>query len=351
MPREFAIGDTPVGPDHPPYVIAEAGVHHYNSVALAKHYILTARIAGVHAIKFQTYTASRIATRWAPTYWDSKDARTQHDIFAERDKLTEQDYRELFLFAASVGITLLSTPFDDDAVAMLDRLGMKAYKIASADLTNVPLLQAAASCGKPMLLSTGASTMEEVHRAVEAIASYDVPVALLHCSLVYPTALRDANLHRIGMIRAEFPDLVVGYSDHTQPQDSMLACPLSVALGARIVEKHYTLNKALPEDDHYHAVDQAGLCALVEDCRNAFLMTPPAIELHDQEKAARAFARRSIVAARPIRAGETFDRGNLDCKRPGTGLAPALLGRLVGGAAKRAYESDELIDAAEIAEG
>lgn len=350
MAPEFNIGTTTVGTIHPPYVIAEAGVHHCNSVPLAEEYILSARVAGADAIKFQTYTASRLATHWAPTYWDSEAEKTQHEIFAERDKLTASDYETLFRFAKKVGITLLSTPFDEQAIRMLDVLGMPAFKIASADITNIPLLRTVAECEKPVLLSTGGSTIDEIRAAVDEVASHDVPISILHCSLAYPTDLADANLRRIKWLASEFPDLVVGYSDHTRPGDSTLACPLSVAYGARIVEKHYTLNKMLPGDDHYHAVDQAGLARLVKDCRDVFVMTPEPVEVHDAEKAARTFARRSVVAARPIRKGEKFDVTNLDCKRPGTGLRPAGLDHLLGSDAKRDYELDELIDPAELNE-
>jgi N-acetylneuraminate synthase len=332
-----------IGTEHPPFVIAEAGVHHYNSLELAKALILNARLAGVHAIKFQTYKAERIAALWAPTYWDSEPGKTQYDIFAERDKLTRDDYQSLIEYAHQVGIIFLSTPFDLDSASLLNDLGMPAFKIASADITFVPLLRHIASFDKPVLLSTGAATLDEIRQAVSILKPFNIPIALLHCSLSYPTALRDANLARIQALSRDFPDLVVGYSDHTQPQDSELACPLSITLGARIIEKHYTLNKALEGDDHYHAVDQEGLIRLVKNCREAFLMTNGYVEMTESEQAARTFARRSIVAAKKLLKGTTLSIKDVDFKRPGTGLSPAQLEMILGKTLVRDLDPDSLV--------
>lgn len=337
------IGTRIIGDEQEPFVMAEAGVHHYNSVELAKEYMRQARVAGAHAVKFQTYEAGRLATRWAPTYWNDGSGRTQYDIFAQRSRLTATDYGELFAYANELGITLLSTPFDPDAARMLDALGMRAFKIASADITNLPLLRVVAGFGKPLLLSTGASTFAEIRHSVDALRPSGCPLALLHCTLAYPTPIAVANLRRICALREAFPDLVIGYSDHTQPQESELACALAVALGARIVEKHYTLNKALPEDDHNHAVDQAGLCRLVKDCREAWIQTWPYAEMTDPETAARTHARRSIVAARDLPAGHVIGGDDVDAKRPGTGISPLEIDAVLGKRTSRAFLADELI--------
>ena len=337
------IGPHAIGDAREPFVMAEAGVHHYNSVELAKAYLRRARIAGAHAVKFQTYDAGRLAARWAPAYWAEGTGRTQYEVFAERSLLSKDDYRELFAYAAELGVLLLSTPFDPDAARMLNDLGMPGFKIASADITDLPMLRVIATFGKPIVLSTGASTMDEIRRTVGALRSSGCPLALLHCTLTYPTAIEDANLRRITVLREEFPDLVIGYSDHTQPQDSELACPLAVGLGARIIEKHYTLNKALPEDDHYHAVDQAGLCRLVKNCRDAWRQTWPYAEIAECETAARTNARRSIVAARDLPAGHVIAADDVDAKRPGTGISPVEIDSVTGRRTTRAFEADELI--------
>lgn len=340
---EIRIGSLVIGDEHPPFVIAEAGVHHDNSIELAKALIRAARVAGAHAIKFQTYSADRIAARWAPTYWDSAPGLTQYDIFAERSRLSADDYAELIAYANELGIIFLSTPFDPDAASLLDELGMPAFKIASADLTNTPLLRSVTAFGKPIILSTGASTFAEITAAVQLVRSAGVPLCLMHCTLSYPTRLDDANLRRIEALREKYPDAIIGYSDHTRPSDSELACPLSVALGARIIEKHFTLNPYLPGDDHYHAVDPPGLARLVKGCREAALMTAASVEMVEAEQAARTYARRSIVAARPLPAGTIITPQDIDFKRPGTGLSPTEADRVVGKRLLRDLAADDLI--------
>lgn len=345
------IGPHEVGPHTVPFVIAEAGVHHDNSVSLAKEYILQARIAGAHAVKFQTYEASRLVTRWAPTYWDEGSNRSQFDVFADRSQLDRDDYAELFEYASELGIVLLSTPFDGKSAEILADLGMPAFKVASADITNWPLLRKLASYGRPMLLSTGASTLEEVESSVRELSDADISLAVLHCTLSYPTSVADANLRRIRALNERFPDLVLGYSDHTQPQDSELACPLAVALGARVIEKHFTLNKLLPGDDHYHAVDEAGLKRLVKNCADSYKMTSSFREVVDAEKDARKYARRSIVAARELPAGSVLSRGDIDFKRPGTGLPPTAVDQVLGKRLTVSKEEDELIRLEELGGG
>ena len=194
---------------------------------------------------------------------------------------------------------------------------------------------------KPILLSTGASTFEEIRRTVELLDG--VPIALLHCSLSYPTTVADANLNRIQMLKEEFPHIILGYSDHTQPQDSEITCPLSVGLGVKVIEKHYTLNKYAEEDDHYHAVDQDGLKRLVKNCRDAFLMMQGSVEITDVELEARKFARRSIVANTHLSAGTILKAEHLAYKRPGTGISPTDVNRVIGKHLTQNVEADALI--------
>jgi N-acetylneuraminate synthase len=340
----LTIGGRTVGDGHPPFVIAEAGVHHHNSVELAKRYILEARSAGADAVKFQTYQAEKLATRWAPTYWETSEPTTQFQVFATRSRLREEDYAALFAYAADVGIHLLSTPFDVEAATMLAGLGMVAFKVASGDLTHRPLLERIGGLGRPVLLSTGASTFAEVRVAVETLLSSGAPgIALLHCSLAYPTRLADANLRRIDALRALFPDAVVGYSDHTVPAESELAGPLAVGRGAAIVEKHFTLDPLLSGDDHYHSVDPAGLARLVKNCSDAWRATAGFSEMTAAEGPAREGARRSIVAATDIPAGKTLEEADVDFKRPGTGLPPTSLHLVLGRRTARPLRADELI--------
>ncbi len=343
-----------IAEDAPPYVIAEAGVHHANSVELARRYILEAAIAGADAIKFQTYSADRLAARWAPTYWDAPAGLTQHDIFASRSLLGLDAYQALFAYAQELGITLLSTPFDPDAATLLAGFDMAAYKIASADLTHLPLLEAVAVHGKPVLLSTGASTFAEIDTARDLLMARGAQVSLLHCVLSYPTPLPAANLARITALRARYADVVLGYSDHTRAADSLLPCSLAVALGARIEEKHFTLNTMLDGDDHNHAVDPAGLKQLVRDCADAWHMVQPGGELAEVESPARKFARRSIVAAHALEPGTRLSEADLEFKRPGTGLSPARVDEVLGRTLTKALEADALVtldDLAKTSEG
>ncbi len=337
------IADRLVSEESPPFVIAEAGVHHYNSLELAKQYVLAARIAGVNAVKFQTYKAERIAAKWAPVYWGAPEGKTQYDIFSERSLLTRKDYKELFAFADSLGIILLSTPFDPDSASLLSELGMPAYKIASADLTYFPLLETVASFNKPIILSTGAATFDEIEEVVGFLHGLEAEFALLHCVLSYPTAIEDANLYRIVELKRRYPEIIIGYSDHTRPQDSVLACPLAVGLGARIIEKHFTLNKFLDGDDHYHAVDSKGLARLVRDCKDAALMTAPGNDIKDSEIPARTYARRSIVAAKALKSGTVLKMDDIDFKRPGTGISPKDVHSVLGRTLVRDLREDELI--------
>ncbi len=343
------IGKREVSVKTPAYVIAEAGVHHYNSIELAKSYILQAKIAGADAIKFQTYSADRITTKWAPAYWQGGDGLKQHDVFAQRSLFTRDQYVELFRYAEAVGIDFMSTPFDDDAAAMLGELGMVAFKIASADLLHHPMIEVAASFKRPIILSTGAAKFEEIQRTLDFLKGRSTPVSLLHCVLSYPTHLQDANLGRLSRLIERFPSVLHGLSDHTLPQETDVSCVVAVALGARVIEKHFTLNQNLPNDDHYHSLDPLTLAATVKRCRDAFEMTSKAEEILPTEEPARKYARRSIVSRVPLKAGTVIERKHLDYRRPGTGVCPADLELVLGKRLKRDLEEDALVLPADLA--
>jgi sialic acid synthase SpsE len=343
MSAGFSIGSRAIGLDAAPYIIAEAGVHHNNDLALARELIDEAAGAGADAIKFQTYDADLLAAAWAPAYWQVEPRETQHTIFSGRSRIDLKGYEELFSHAASVGITLLSTPFDVGSLQMLRSLGMAAIKIASADITFTPLLDAAASSGLPIMLSTGASTFEEVRKAVGRLERGSGTIALLHCVLSYPTPVSDANLSRIVALQEQFPAHSIGYSDHTRWDETELACPAAVACGAVIVEKHFTLDRGLQGDDHYHAVDPVGLRTLVDKCREAAKLRGTRAEILDVERAARELARRSVMASRPLKAGTRLSPGDIAFKRPGTGLPPDDSDKLAGRRLRRDLAADELI--------
>lgn len=338
------INDVEIGDNANLYFIAEAGVHHYGSVELAKDYIRAAKIAGSSAIKFQTYTADELVTTWAPLYWEDSKYTTQHEIFSDVKGLTKEQYQVLFDYSRDIGIDFLSTAFDVRSARMLNDMGMVAFKIASADITNIPLIKEIALYRKPIILSTGASYFSEIQQAADTVYEVHDDLALLHCSLAYPTKTADANLGRIFRLREAFPEIVLGYSDHTRPIESNLACPLSVALGARIIEKHFTLNANLEGHDHFHSEDQDGFSTLVKNCNDAIAMCPAdSQEVTDTELVARENARRSIVAAHDIPKGQIIEESDLAFKRPGSGLSPVLAGTVIGKTAKTDIAKDSLI--------
>jgi sialic acid synthase SpsE len=329
MKPDFVIDGRAVGKGHPCYVIAEAGVNHNCDVALGRRLVETARSAGADAIKFQSYTASRISTRVAPRYW--------------LDKLSDADFRALLEHARGLGLTAFSTPFDDDAVDFLASLRVPAFKIASADLTCHPLLERAARVGVPMILSTGTATLSEVEEALEVCrrAGNDA-VALLHCTLKYPCPPEGINLRMMEHLMRAFPEVPVGLSDHSLGTSVPQA---AVALGACIVEKHYTVDKTLPgAPDHYLSVDPPEMKAMVEGIRTVEkALGKPVKGVEPLEEEAWRFARRSVTSAISIPKGAAITRSMLTYKRPGTGVSPRFFDLVVGRIARVDIPEDTTI--------
>jgi N,N'-diacetyllegionaminate synthase len=332
----FEIGGRTVGRGQPCYVIAEAGVNHNCDVKLGYGLIETAAAAGADAIKFQSYTASRISTRIAPRYWfEPKDPHgTQWDTFDKLDKLSDEEFRALLAHARQVGITAFSTPFDDEAVDFLAGLDVPAFKIASADLTCHGLIERAARVGKPMILSTGTSTLAEVAEALDVChrAGND-QVVLLHCTLKYPCPPEGINLRMMEHLLRAFPEVPVGLSDHSL---GISVPQAAVALGACMIEKHYTVDKTLPgSPDHHLSVDPADLTAMVAGIRTVEkALGKPEKGLEPLEADAFRFARRSVTSAVAIPRGTVLTRAMLTYKRPGTGINPKLLDLVVGRVAR-----------------
>ena len=248
-----------------PFLIAEIGVNFYDIadkenisyMDAAKLMIDEASECGVNAVKFQSYKANTIASKDSPAYWDLSEEPTtsQYELFKKFDKFGEEEYRQLADYCKSKNIMFLSTPFDFESADYLDEF-MDIYKISSSDLTNIPFIKHIASKNKPILLSTGASTLNEIKNAVRAIEEIStVDIAIMHCVLSYPTAYEDANLSMIKDLAENFQDYEIGYSDHTKPDDNMLVLITAYNYGADIIEKHFTLDKTLKGNDHYHAMD------------------------------------------------------------------------------------------------
>lgn len=343
----MSIGKHEIGELEAPYVIAEIGVNHEGSLQRAMHLIEAAATAGADAVKFQTYKADALAVRDSPAYWDvgHESTSTQHELFSKYDSFTARDYEELAQFSDSQSVDFLSTPFDSHAVMMLTPL-VAAMKVASADITNVPLLRAVGATHKPVILSTGASNLDEIRNAVfELESSGAASVGLLHCILAYPTSDDEASLGMIRGLREEFPGHVIGYSDHTLPDQGLSSLVGAVIHGARILEKHFTDDKHQRGNDHYHAMDMHDLAQfrrlldVLEQKQGMSTVKTPT----DCENAARLHARRSIVVARDVEAGKTLAEDDLVTKRPGTGICASLWDKIVGMTAKRDLKPDNLL--------
>ena len=345
--RSIRLGAKLVTEDSLPYVIAEIGVNHEGSMETARRLIELAKEGGADAAKFQTYKADTLASKHSPAYWDlSKEPTTsQHKLFQKYDSFGPAEYRALAAHCEEVEIDFVSTPFDKSAVELLDPL-MPFFKIASADLTNTPLLRQVAETGKPVVLSTGASTSDEVRVAVETLQEAGCKeLSLLHCVLNYPTPDENAHLGMITGLRRDYPDIVIGYSDHTVPDESMTAVTAAYLLGARVIEKHFTHDKTLPGNDHYHAMDVHDLKRFVSNVRRAHVMIGSDEEKEpiDSEEISRMNARRSIVLDADVRAGETLTESMLTYKRPGTGVSPLHWDFVIGQRVVRDLERDHVL--------
>ena len=316
-----------------PYVIAEAGVNFYDTAKLrgvtpleeAMHYVDKAKEAGIDAIKFQSYKANTIASKNSPAYWDTtkETTQSQYELFTKFDSFGEEEYRALYEHCKKVGIDFMSTPFDYASADYLDDM-VDIYKISSSDLSNLPFITHIAKKGKPIYLSVGASYLSEVEQAVRTIRETgNNQIALLHCVLSYPCKNEDANLRIISTLKRIFPDITIGYSDHTLPDDTMTILTTAYLLGAEIIEKHFTLDKSLPGNDHYHAGDPEDFRKAISNFRlvNTVLGQSEKTVL-PCELIPRREARRSLVLTRDMKKGEVITETDLIAKRPGTGISP-----------------------------
>jgi len=311
-------------------VIAEAGANHNNSVRQAIEMARAAADAGAWAIKFQLYKADAIAVPHSPKYWDDPfGTQTQHEAFQVSDRLAYAAYGEIAAACRDLDIAFFATPFDLAAVAALETIGTPMYKIASGDITHRQLIEAVAATGRPVLLATGASTAAEIHQAIAWSGLGPDRLCLMACTLTYPTPDHDGHFARIASFRREFSPYLIGFSDHTR---GPAGAWMTAALGGVCIEKHYTLDQALPDiPDHAFSVEPAQLAEMVAACdRAAVLRGEEWIGVRDSELPARANARRSLVLERDVASGVPLTAGDLGAKRPGTGIAPAELTRVVG---------------------
>jgi len=326
------------------FVIAEAGVNHNGSPDLALALVDRAADIGADAVKFQSFSADRLVTRAAgkADYQNrtTSPAESQHAML-RRLELDEATQRLLLARARQRGIQFLSSPFDEESADLLERLDLPVFKIPSGELTNLPYLEHLARKGRPMILSTGMATLGEVEQALDTIrAAGEPPVALLHCVTEYPAPYDQINLQAMTTLQRAF-SRPVGYSDHTPGSEIAVA---AVALGACIIEKHFTLDRNMPGPDHQASLDVDQFRELIQAIRHVSaslgdgVKRPAACELANRD-----VARKSLVAARPIRQGELLERSALAIKRPGTGIPPGELPRVLGRRAARDLAADEVL--------
>ncbi len=332
-------------------VIAEAGVNHNGSVDLAKKMIDAAYTAGADYIKFQTFIPKNMVAVHAQRANYQRKAQqeqsgsttdeTQFEML-NRLALTFEDFTQLKEYAMHKGIGFLSTPFDLESVAFLDTLGMDFWKLPSGEVTNLPFLEAIAKTGKPIVMSTGMCTLEEVREALGVIRKFHTSnLTLLQCNTEYPTPYSDVNLRAMKTMQEEFR-VPVGYSDHTQGIAMSLA---AVALGAQVIEKHFTLDRQMEGPDHKASLIPEELEELVMGIRQIELGLGSGIKIpSESEKKNIDAARKSIVAGKVIHKGEPFSVDNLAVKRPGSGLSPMKWNQVLGQRANRDYKADELLD-------
>lgn len=334
-----------------PYVIAEAGVNHEGKMALAMRLVDEAAEAGADAIKFQTYKAETLASKDSPAYWDTSQEPTtsQYELFRKHDSFWKNEFEQLKAHCDQAGITFLSTPFDTASAVFLNDL-MPAFKISSSDITNKPFIEFICAFKKPILLSTGAASLSEIAEAVEWIEAKGNQLALLHCVLNYPTADENAALGMIPALKRIFPQYVIGYSDHTLPND-MHILELATVLGATVLEKHFTFDKTLPGNDHYHAMDKSDLANFYKRIRATLAAIGPLeVRALQTEEPARRNARRSLVAARNIAAGARITGADLTWKRPAHGISPRNYKEVIGMAARRDIPEDTILQWSDLEE-
>jgi len=327
-----------------PYVIAEVGVNHEGSMELAKRLVDEAKEGGADAVKFQSYKAETLASKDSPSYWDTTKEPTtsQYELFKKHDSFWIDEMQELKEYCDKVDIEFMSTPFDIESADFLNDM-MDVYKISSSDLTNKPFIEYMCQFNKPIILSTGASSLHEIQEAVSWIEKYGNPLALLHCVLNYPTPDENANLGMILDLKQKFPDKIIGYSDHTLPKD-MKVCEMATMLGSVIIEKHFTHDKTLPGNDHYHAMDKENLKLYRKNLERTFeILGGFKIQALEDEAPARANARRSLVAAKDIKKGQVIAKEDLTFKRPGSGISPKFIDEVVGKKAISDIEEDSVM--------
>src|SRR3989344_5184196 len=345
--KEFKIGNKFVGENHPTYIITEAGCNHDGKLEQGFKLIEEAAKNGADAIKFQTFKAKKLVTKTAGQWWlpeEQRQGKTQLDLYKTQDTFGFEEYKALQDHCNKNGITFLSTPFDEGSADLLERLNVPAYKIASTDLTNLPFLEYVTKKQKPMLISAGMSFLEEIAESIETIRNTgNEQICLMHCIVEYPAPMHHANLNFIKTLKKEFPDYVIGFSDHTL---GYVADIVATVFGAKIIEKHFTFDKTIRgSPDHLTSVDPRELSDLVKDVRAAeSSLGSYDREILEYEKPAREFGRRKLVANVYIPKNTIIERHMITAKRNEEGLYPKFLKDVLGKKTKVDLDEDAPIE-------
>lgn len=328
-------------------IIAEAGVNHNGDLSLARQLIDAAADSGADLVKFQTFKAARLATRSASKAdyqtGSADGGETQYEML-HRLEMSPEMHEQLIAHCAARGIGFFSTAFDLESIDLLASLGQDRFKIPSGEITNLPYLRHIGRFGKEVILSTGMATLGEIEEAIEALERAGTPrarITALHCTTEYPTPMAEVNLRAMQSMRTAF-GVAVGYSDHTAGIEVAVA---AAALGATVIEKHFTLDRTLPGPDHKASLEPEELRAMVVAIRNIEIALGDGIKRPTPSEARnRSAARKSLVASKWIKKGEAFSAANLTAKRPGTGISPMRCDEIMGIPAPRDFSPDELIE-------
>ena len=337
-----------------PYLIAEMGVNFYDTakalnispLEAAKLYIDKAAEAGIDCAKFQSYKANTIVSKNSPAYWDitKEPTKTQYELFLKHDSFGEKEYKELCDYTHSKGMDFTSTPFDYASADYLENM-VDFYKISSSDLSNLPFIKHIGAKGKPVYMSVGAAYLSEVDEAIRVLKESGCKdIVIFHCVLSYPTAPENANLKIIETLKKDFPDVRVGFSDHVAPDPTMMTLATAYLLGAEVIEKHFTLDKTLTGNDHYHAGDPEDFKKAIQNFKliDTVLGNGHKTVL-ECELIPRREARRSLVLTRDIKCGETIEENDLMPKRPGTGISPQYADIVIGRKVRMDLQEDTIL--------
>ena len=342
----FLINNRPIGVGHPVFVIAEAGVNHNGDLGMARQLVEVAVQAGADAVKFQTFQADTLASSYAPKAAYQKTAGNAGESQREmlrRLELSPKDHRQLMALCKKRGILFLSSPFDENSADLLKGMGVAALKIPSGEITNLPFLAHVAAMKLPLIISTGMANMKEVRDAMRVVCQAASPgsVSLLHCVSAYPANAKDCNLRAMATLSKAFK-VPIGFSDHTLGAEVTWA---AVALGATVIEKHFTLDKSLPGPDHKASLSPSELRDFIRGIRSIESALGDGRKVPVEAESDTAMvARKSLVAVTDIRAGTRIGSGMFLARRPGNGIPPAQLDRVIGRRLRVDLKAEQLLD-------